>query len=493
MLVWIVHDGRASKHQRGTGVLRHQRQRQAPSGACFQRALRTPGSVAEIAWAPSIVCSSSTATLLELDGSVRLPFNAQQQMQELLSARSPERTCSTAVEDTVVFAVIADWFARQSLDTLQSLDVARVPSPTKSGRPVPIWSAAKMQMREAILRLWDADADAARNAAPAASSVQAPHSSRIPRIAVISYGQVRATDGGWFERSFDATRRYVLQPLAPWALLFADYNCQPGACSADSVRKVLGRNATSLCMTADPPWARIYKLDQAMCNWTKQMSKSKETRATRLANRHYYLMGMWSLQRAILAVEERRTALGIGSTVITRIDTLFFSPGLAPLLLQRPWDEPGRIFVPKTGNFGFLSDQFAYGCTDVMRRFVRERAALAMGTCHAQMSPEPIACHVASENHWNVSTSVARFVRLRANWEVPHRDIINAFPGIAHRCCGDTLMARVRALPAMTRLSPSRKCLQMQPRPIPTDMQLKLAQRFLSEGGGSDQCSGSET
>jgi len=328
---------------------------------------------------------------------------------------------------------------------------------------------------------------------PAASSVQAPHSSRIPRIAVISYGQVRATDGGWFERSFDATRRYVLQPLAPWALLFADYNCQPGACSADSVRKVLGRNATSLCMTADPPWARIYKLDQAMCNWTKQMSKSKETRATRLANRHYYLMGMWSLQRAILAVEERRTALGIGSTVITRIDTLFFSPGLAPLLLQRPWDEPGRIFVPKTGNFGFLSDQFAYGHTDVMRRFVRERAALAMGTCHAQMSPEPIACHVASENHWNVSTSVARFVRLRANWEVPHRDIINAFPGIAHRCCGDTLMARVRALPAMTRLSPSRKCLQMQPRPIPTDMQLKLAQRFLSEGGGSNQCSGSET
>ena len=469
-LTWVVHrqSARVAPGTAGTTG------RFAINGA--GRSSCTRLAVKELSWAPRIVCSSKTATLLELKGRANVPLDARSQLLAVLTARR----CPETDESLALTAVISDWLARQTRSTVDSLDVARVPKPGDPRKRAPVWRAEK---RKSILQLWDADAASGRSARSVAPSVQALRNASVPPIAVISYGMVRSTADGWFERSFGALQRYVLEPLTPWAVLFADYSCPPGACIPQAVHGVMGKRASSLCMTTSVPWEQIYKLDAAMCNWTRQESQSKETPRTRLANRHFYLMGMWSLRRAILAVQRERAGRGIASTIITRIDTLFFSPSFLDVLVQRPWNDAGRLFVPEIGNYGFLSDQFAYGHADLIHRYVIERLHFVMGVCHAQMPPEGIACHVASLNNWSIGTALTRFVRLRADWEVPHRDIIGIFPGSKHRCCGEQTMARIRALPAK-----ERDCMKhvvwAGDRPIPKARELDMAAQLLMSDSG---------
>ena len=408
-LTWVVHRHKSRNQLSKSARSMHSGGQRAPT--CFQVALRT------LPWAPRLVCRSKTATLLELLGSATLPPDAQAQLQASLAVRG----CTPGAEDVVMAAVVSDWFTLRAQDVARALDVARVPNPTNPSRQLPVWQAQK---RESILRLWEADATAGTNVVPVEAGAAARASRRnasgaVPCIAVVSYGLVRSTEQAWFDHTFGALRRYVLEPLAPHAALFADYSCVPPACSAKAVRRAMGARADlkSLCITAVVPWEQIYVLDATMCSWSRKESKAKEISKTRDL-RHNYLMGLWSLHRAMLAVQAARDRRGIGATIITRIDTLFFAPSFLDVLEQRPWDDAGRVYVPETGSYGFLSDQFAYGHVDVMHRFVTERLKLVMSTCEATMPAEVIACRVAALHNWSTGISTTRFVRLRADWEV---------------------------------------------------------------------------
>ncbi|KAL3907073.1 MAG: hypothetical protein SGPRY_010309 [Prymnesium sp.] len=424
-------------------------------------------SFAPFQWPPRVFCRAPSFSVFTLDASARLPTNAQ----ALLYSHTPSECVGRP--DSIAALLVSDWFDRQMVATLRYLDSVRVANPVQPGQVGSIWRFAK---REAVLKLWYADAAAESNAVPLVARGRRKKLPRLPSVAVISYGQVRSTAEGWFELSFTAVKRYVIEPLEPYVHLFVDYNCPTDTCNNSVIHQGVGTKATSINVTSSSMWPLIYSLDASVCNWTEESSKSKDTKDTRLANRHFYLMGMRSLHRAMLAVEQQADSLGIGSIIITRIDTLFFSPGLSEeLIANRPWKRKRDIFVPATGNYGFLSDQFAYGNTDVIKRFVDSRIELVMATCDAQMCPESIACHVTRVNKWNAQLSAVRIVRLRSNWDVPHRDIINCFPGVTHNCCGDTATAQWRALPPL-----SRNCTESawEGPATPTDSQLDAAHAF---------------
>lgn len=134
----------------------------------------------------------------------------------------------------------------------------------------------------------------------------------------------------------------MLEPLAPRCLLFAGYSCHPPACNESLVRSRVDDRAASLHIASEPP-ALLQKLDSFICTWGRNQS---QLRVPPAEWRSRYLLGMWSLRGALLAVSCHSASI-IGSIVVTRADTVFFSPSLgAEIHSFAPWAKPTELFVP---------------------------------------------------------------------------------------------------------------------------------------------------
>ena len=73
------------------------------------------------------------------------------------------------------------------------------------------------------------------------------------------------------------------------------------------------------------------------------------------------------------------------------------------------------------------------------------------------------------------------------NRQVPHCDIINIFPKMDHRCCGGTMLARVRALPPRKRVCTGGPMwIEGDKRPVPQEPQVRRAAKLLQSYGA--QC-----
>lgn len=313
-------------------------------------------------------------------------------------------------------------------------------------------ASAPEQMQSAVLRMWQQDAQ--RQNATAAALVASELT--VPPIAVLSYGLVRGS-GAWFEFSFSSMLRYVLEPLAGRGLLFADYNCDPPSCIAHNVRRAArrmtsGRAASVSIRVSSESWvdkwgAPLRLLHQCMCaTYADDMDHGNKEARSVMQSRE--LMGLWGLYQTLLRVLAR---VEIGAVVVTRIDTFFMSPRLDDILTNRPWERPTTLFVPEVGNWGYLSDQFAYGHRNVLHTFVFERVNLIMADCRSHLGTEIMAAYIALQHNWTVRLSPARHLRVRSDWSVPVVDICSSGLGWAFDGCGDWRKSRPRKMPPLTR------------------------------------------